>query len=628
MADIIQLEQQKEFPVGGIGEIEVRTAYTTLKEYQAGRSNYDQKIKSNNEWWRKRHWENFKGGKEHKDSSTSGWMFNSMAGKHADFMDSFPEATCLPREKQDEATAATLQAIIPCIMEHCNFEKTYSDNTWEKLKNGAAVYEVVWNGDLNYGAGDIDIKPMDILSIYWEPGIDDIQASKNIFTIQLADNDSLVNQYPELEGKLSGTTLYKVEYEHDDHIDTSKKSAVIDWYYKVRKGNRDIVHYVKMVNENILFSTENMPEEYPDGLYDHGQYPFIIDTLYPVKDTPVGFGLIDLMKSDQEYIDRIDDSILHNTEEATRRRYLVKDNCGINEEELTDINKRIIHCAGSPNDDNFRALEVPTLSTAYLDVLTTKIDGLKETSGNRDFSQGSTASGVTAASAIAALQEAGSKLSRDMIAASYRTYTEICHIVIELIRQFYSMERTFRITGENGSPEFIQFDNSGMQEQAFTIAEQIFHKAEPIFDIKVKAHKKNPYAVISQNELALQFYNSGFFNPQLVDQVLPCVDMMEFEGKEKVKETIQKNGTMFEQLQQLKQLLALSAQALAENGDTRVLQALNSSGLLQPKGNAAVPEGGGTQVLEADSLGKAIPNGNTAGEKARRGAAKATEVKA
>ena len=74
---------------------------------------------------------------------------------------------------------------------------------------------------------------------------------------------------------------------------------------------------------------------------------------------------------------------------------------------------------------------------------TNKIDELKETSGNSDFSQGSTQSGVTAASAIAALQEAGSKLSRDMIRSYYEGFEEETYLVIELIRQFYTEPRSF-----------------------------------------------------------------------------------------------------------------------------------------------------------------------------------------
>ena len=216
---------------------------------------------------------------------------------------------------------------------------------------------------------------------------------------------------------------------------------------------------------------------------------------------------------------------------------------------------------------------------------------------------------MTAASAIAALQEAGSKLSRDAISASYRSFTQVCTMIIELMRQFYTSERTFRITGGGGQPDYVQFSNQPMLSQTYMIADQEFHTKEPVFDIKVKAHKKNPYAVLSQNELALQFYNAGFFNPQLADQVLPCIDMMEFEGKEKVRESIQSNSTMYQQLQQMQQLVALAAQALAEKGDTRMLEAVQQMGTPQsatagtvPTQNATMQERAATTSREAAAV--------------------------
>ena len=62
---------------------------------------------------------------------------------------------------------------------------------------------------------------------------------------------------------------------------------------------------------------------------------------------------------------------------------------------------------------------------------------------------------MTAASAIAAMQEAGSKLSRDGNKAAYRAFREVVELVVELIRQFYDLPRQFRILGENGREDFV-----------------------------------------------------------------------------------------------------------------------------------------------------------------------------
>ena len=446
-----------ESPVNDVGvrkvdKIALKTARDTLNKYIDGKNKLDNRIIANEDWFKLQHWKNFHQNKvDRKEQSTSAWLFNSIVNKHADAMDNFPEPTVLPREESDEATAKTLSSVLPVIFENCEFEDTYSECWWDKLKNGFSVYAVMWNADLNNGLGDIDITSVDALSIYWEPGITDIQDSRNVFVISLQDNDLLEDAYPALRGKLKGDTIDRKKYHFDDDVDTTNKSIVVDWYYKIKVEQGTIVHMVKYCGDEILFSSEN-EQGYENGLYDHGKYPFVFDVLYPEKGTPAGFGIIDTEQNAQEYIDRLGVAILLNAEEGSQRRYFLKDAAGVNEEELLDIHSRVIHTAGSPNDDNVRSFDTPVLPGTYLSVLQDKVNELKETSSNRDFNQGGTTSGVTAAAAISALQESGNKTSRDIIKASYRVYKQLCIMAIELIRQFYDTKRTFRILGENGNP--------------------------------------------------------------------------------------------------------------------------------------------------------------------------------
>lgn len=557
-----------------IGENDIRNAAATLQKYIQGKQNLDERIINNEDWWKLQHWKDYKKNKKERlEQSTSAWMFNSIINKHADAMDNFPEPTVLPREENDEDIAKTLSEVIPVILSNCKFKNTYSKNWTKKLKYGTAIYAVLWNSELNRGMGDIDVKAIDLLSFYWEPGVTDLQSSRNIFLLALEDNDLLIEQYPELDGKLSGDAIDKKEYHYDDTVDTTNKSIVVDWYYKKRTDRGVVVHYVKYVGGTLLFASENDPQ-YENGWYTDGKYPFVIDVMYTEEGTPAGFGLVDVCRSPQEYIDRLDIAILLNSEEAARRRYLVKDSASINEEEFNDIEKRLIHCAGSPNEDNFRALDVPNLSGTYLAVLQNKVAELKETSANRDFNQGGTTSGVVAASAITALQESGNKTSRDLISESYAVYEEMCNMIIERIRQFYDYPRVFRIIGEKGQREYVSLDNIQLQGREIEIAGEVFEKAAPIFDVEPKAQKANPYSKYAQNELALQFYQLGFFNPQMADQALQCIDMMDFEGKEQIKERIQQGAEQEAKYMQMQQIAVMAAQALAENGDNRVLQAL------------------------------------------------------
>ena len=577
--------ETREIDIKAIGVEEIRKAIETFKKYKKGKENLDKRVIQNEDWWKLNHWRNFKTsvGNTDEPKPVSAWLFNSINNKHADFMDNFPLANVLPREQSDEKTAKVLGTILPVILENCNFEKVYSDNATEKLKNGPAIYGVYFNPKKLNGLGDIDIRLIDVLNFFWEPGIQDIQDSRNIFLVSLMDNDVLKAMYPELEDKLKGgNSIDKNTYNYDDTIDTTDKSLVYDWYYKKNYGQGEILHYVKFVDDIVLYASENEEAYKESGYYEHGLYPFVVDVLFEEKGTPTGFGYIDIMKSPQEYIDKLNQSILENAQWGSKPRYFIKDNSAINEEEFANKDNSFIHVAGQTNEDNIRPIDVMPFNGNYLAVLQHKIDELKETSGNRDFSQGSTTAGVTAASAIAALQEAGSKTSRDMIKASYRAFTKICTMIIELIRQFYDEPRIFRILGDSGN-EYVEFDNSGLKAPATVTEFGIeIQGRKPVFDIKVKAQKSSPYAREAQNELALQFFNLGFFNPELSDQVLACIEMMDFEGKEKVREQVSKNKTMYEQLQQMQATMIQMAELIANStGDTRILDLLENGDMGQ-----------------------------------------------
>ena len=112
----------------------------------------------------------------------------------ADAMDNYPEPVVLPRERSDEESAKVLSSVLPVILEQNDYEQTYSDNWWEKLKHGTAAYGVFWNNQKENGLGDIDIRPIDLLKHFGEPGVTDIQKSRNLFLVELVDEEVLEEQ--------------------------------------------------------------------------------------------------------------------------------------------------------------------------------------------------------------------------------------------------------------------------------------------------------------------------------------------------------------------------------------------------------------------------------------------------
>ena len=540
-----------------IGKEAVQKATQILHKYKEGKHNLEQRIIENAKWYKLRHWDCMRGNDKNQVEPTSAWLFNCIANKHADAMDNFPAPNVLPREEGDKAEAEMLTSILPVILAQNDFEKTYDEVWTYKLKSGTGVYGVFWDSSKLNGLGDISIQKIDLINLFWESGITDIQKSRNLFHVELCDNDVLLSQYPQLQGKLTTSTVDVAKYVYDDTVDTTEKSVVVDWYYKkYNSQGKQVLHYCKYVNDEVLFATENDPQFAERGFYDHGKYPFEFDPLFHVEGTPAGFGYIDVGKSAQEYIDRGNQAIMQNMLANSKPRHFIRNDGSVKEEEYADMTKDFIHVDGNLGQDSIMPVQGKPLNNIYVQVITDKINELKEVTGNRDATTGGTTSGVTAASAIAAMQEAGSKLSRDNNKASYRVFRNVCLMCIELIRQFYDLPRCFRIIGQNGVARYVQYSNVNiapqMQGNDFGVD---MGMRIPLFDIEVTAEKQSPYSKMSQNELALQFYSAGFFNPQMADQALTCLDMMDFDRKDFIMQKISQNGGMLQQMMMLAQML-------------------------------------------------------------------------
>lgn len=542
----------------------IRQAAETLAKYKSGKSNLEKRIVEEEQWYRLNYWDYIRANDKNNANPepVTGHIFKIIANKHADAMDNYPEPNLLPRNEQDEKEAQNLTKIIPKVLAENKYKTVYDDSWWYKIKHGFVINATLWNGKLAGGLGDIDIVKLDALNVFWEPGVTDIQKSRNLFIVDLQDTDLLKKQYPQLENMKDTKIIDIKQYVNDDTIDITNKSVVVDWYYKGENENGDpVVHLCKFVGDQELYCSENdqnHPEYATDGFYNHGLYPVDIDVLFPIEGTPVGFGYLAVALNPQMYIDKLDQIITRNAAMSGKKRWFAKEHCGINEQEFLDWSKDIIHTTGNVSDDNLREFTTAPLPPFIADHRQNKILELKEITGDRDFQSGGTAGGVTAASAIAMLQEAGNKLSRDMIQRSYACFVEVVYKCISLIDQFYFEEREFRIDQPDGSKKYIKYSNELLRKQPLP---QVYEGEEPkyrqpVFDISVKPERQSPFSKIASNELAKELFKLGFFNPQLSDQALVAMELMSFEGKEKVLQMIGQNGMLYKQLQQAQQQMA------------------------------------------------------------------------
>ena len=547
----------------------VTQASEILRKYKEGKARLEQKIIANEEFWKLRQWNYMDNGGDEFQPATA-WLWSCIQSRYSDAMDSYPTCNFRPRQSDDKAEAIKLSAIVPVILEQNRYEDVYSDIVWYTLKHGGSIQGVFWDGSKHNGLGDVSVKKIDFINFFWEPGITDLQESQNIFNTELVSNNILEQRYPQCVGKLNSKTLTLAKYLYDDNVDTSDKSVVVDWYYHTYVNGKKTLQYVKYVNDIVLYATENeitgpekvtvdpetgipitVPLDKPlaeKGLYDHGLYPFVAMSLFPIEGSLCGYGLTDIGRHTQMQIDLLNKAVIDNALDGATPRYFVRDDGTINLKEYNDKSNKFVRVEGSIDETNIRAIDHKPLDGMYVQILKDKIDEMKYITSNQDYNNGVAPSGITAASAIAALQETAGKNARSANKVFHRVFRDVCYQIVELIRQFYDVPRTFRINPDGMSEEFVEFDNTGLKLQPQMTMGMDMGLRLPEFDIDITSEKANPYKKMEINELALSFYNADFFNPQMTDQALACLNMMDFVGKEEVMQKIRENGTLAEML--------------------------------------------------------------------------------
>ena len=644
----------------------LREFTAVLQKYKTGKAALERRVVAAENWWKLRNrFEERRGGVKDEDGyrSESGWLHNVIVSKHADAMDAYPEPLILPREPGDREQARLLSAILPCVLEQNRFERTYDQAMWQKLKTGTACYRVVWDAEKCGGLGDIAIERVDLLNLFWEPGVSDIQKSRYLFCTHLEDEDSLAERWPQLRGRLRSNPFLATRFVYDDAVSLEGKATVIEVYYKKRVGGRDVLHYCKYVGDTVLYATEDDPACHPEaegrriprtertapdvsfrasahtgvgirppeavghtpdenqtrpggeriaaavcalprndrvdrgcsaqddadiGLYAHGRYPFVFDPLFPVEGSPCGYGFVDLCANNQTAIDLLRSAFVKNALVGATPRYFERVDGAVNEEEFLDLTRPLVHVSGNLGEDSLRQIGFAGLPGAYLAVLESTIRELRETSGNTETATGTVHTGVTAASAIAALQEASGKGSRDASRASYQAFAEIVELCIELIRQFYTLPRQFRITGAGGE-DYVRFSNAALLPRPLLAPDgSALGLAAPVFDVKVSAQRRSAYSRLSQNELAMELCRLGLFEPGREQQALSCLELMEFDGKDALLARLGAGLRLRERLEELGKWRAL-ALALAKRYRPDIALGLTGEAPAAPPAEAAAP---------------------------------------
>lgn len=262
--------------------------------------------------------------------------------------------------------------------------------------------------------------------------------------------------------------------------------------------------------------------------FEDGLIPFAKGANYALPREYWGAGDIEPLESPQKTINKILACTLDCLSLMGNPVWVVDDSANIDTDNLFNKPGLVIEKAFGSEVRREPGVELPTYVLPLIGLYRTFISGL---SGQSDLSKGVEPANVTAASAIASLQEAAQTRLRLKSKHIDAFLQEVGKLYLNRVFQFYSVPRIVRITGNDDAAKYFYFHVEKLGEKKFANvtypdgrALQIEIKGD--FDVRVATGTALPFAKAQKSDMAMKL-----FQLQVIDEeeLLKSVDYPNYE---------------------------------------------------------------------------------------------------
>ena len=529
----------------------------------------------------------------------------------ADQMDNMPEAQLIPEREETARCAEEMTDVVSYVLYQAGWPGKYQRLMEDAAVTGTGVAEVLWDEDADGGEGMASVIVWHPEDIYPDPMYENIQDGRAIFKTIHTTVAWVEEHYPQAKGFVREDE-YTQEEERSLVLapEGDRKVTLIEYWYKRydAEKNRCRVHMAQMAGGALLTSTETdygVPRkgEYRDGVYAHGLYPFTFYRYREVYGSPFGTGLVHDYKDTQDAIDRYQKYIDDNARFSSIQRTYVRKNSGINADDVADLSKTIIEWEGNDIREVMQTTQASPLNNQVYQMMVYLTDAMKQDSGQNQFARGEGGLGVTAATAIQALQEAGGKITRWHTTQFKDAFRDMIEQVLWVLSEYMEPGRKLRIVGGwdstgNMKDRLIELLAPGAQGDRLP---------KPPYTVRVQVQKNNPLVLQAQNELLTQ---AAQVCAQYGEPLPPETFIRLLQGypnKSSVLRAVQENSKMQAQMQQM----AAQVEALTKQLDQQKRVNQGYAKMMQTQGGGAAARQAQSAPDYAAAFGKSNESAGT-----------------
>jgi hypothetical protein len=333
-----------------------------------------------------------------------------------------PEISVQPVESSDVETAAALAAIVSNIYQRKKVSQEFTLATRDMILYGVGYVGIVWNSLDDMGVGNIRANAISPFNLFLDP-------------IATRVRDAGYAHIKSLQSPVEVYTKYGVELDESATDDfTGQKGVEIreSWYKPSTLFPR---------GRHIIWTdTQTLLEE--DNPYIFGQIP-IVDIIGEGLSTGDIGSLVKDLSGIQDVFQKTIGFIFDNLRLTNNNQYVTDD------ESVPSTMPSAPGFIQHVNPESkFDVIQTQPVSSGWFNLASMAQAMFPDISGNREVNAGASSQGITAASAIVALQEAGrtrKEVRADNIA---QAVSEWGLYAVSMIGQYYDIARCQRILGE------------------------------------------------------------------------------------------------------------------------------------------------------------------------------------
>lgn len=492
---------------------------------------------------------------DYKSNEVSNLIFSTIENIRPIMTDNNPKFLAVPTNPNGEAFSSDVQMALDFEWEREKMPTKLPSQLIPMLVYGTAVWFVQWDGSSG-DYGEVKIKAVDPLNLFPDPLADTIENAEYVIYATYQNANQLKQKFPDKAGAIEGSRVSMSELvANRDETDTQEQNQVLivemwcrDWVTMDEdvKGNKTLKYpkgrVITCLPElGVVLSDKKNP-------YKDGKFPFVLMKNYDIPFEFWGVGEVEQILSPQIYINELTNQIVDNAKNTANMQWIIDKNSGISKGKLTNRPGLVIR--KNPGSEVKRDAPQPMPVYVRETIDTFKAD-IQDISGVLDSLKGEKQTGVVAASAILALQEASQSRIRLKIKIMESNLGELANMVYSRMQQFWKLDRWVRITDVEGNPEFKQIGTKVLEND---------------FDLKVMAGSTMPVNKNAMMDLMIRLAQTNaedglpMVDRKAILEYLPVSDkkgitqrFAEIQARQQEKEQAEQQQQMAMQQQQMAQ---------------------------------------------------------------------------